>query len=108
MAASTSLADTGTWRSVRSEAIIRTRRGKSSTRLFTPLSLEPLHQDLGDVARLDPVANLLGLHPVLEHREAEGAGGGEDVRIHLHRLFDTHLVHAPPLVLFHQHPAPAA
>src|SRR5713101_4658778 len=116
IAPSATFAVSGTSRSPSSDAIIRARRGRTSNRSFmvdparapgpvarreTLVSRQPLGEDLGDVPGLDLVGDLLRLHAVLEHREAEGTGRGQDVRIHLHRLLDPQLVHAAALTLLH-------
>src|ERR1700730_16325981 len=83
-AASTTLAEGGTSRTPSGDTSIRARRGRASSSSFMAL-LQAVGEELGDVAGLDGVADLLRLHPVLEHREAERAGGGQDVGLHLHR-----------------------
>src|SRR5262245_47546253 len=113
---SATLTAVGTCRSPSSDAIIRARRGRTSSRSFigpsiavaTCRSPDALDQDLGDVSGLDLVADLLGLHPVLEHGETERACRREDVGFHLHRLLDTQLIHTTPFVLLHPDAAAAA
>src|SRR6059036_4008631 len=129
IAPSATFAVSGTSRSPSRDAIIRASRGRTSNRSFMAdparpsgrsparargnpargafaargrsVSREALGEDLGDVPGLDLVGDLLRLHAVLEHREAEGTGRGQDVGIHLHRLLDAQLVHAAPLALLH-------
>src|SRR3954468_11429262 len=64
--------------------------------------------EFGDVADLEAIVRLDAVDAVLEHRHAEGAGGGKHLRARLQRFIDTRPIDPAAARLLHEEAAAAA